>query len=144
VELLIVVIILGILASVALPRMGGQRVEAVGSTLAANVTQVAMVLEHQKQKTSDGSYPGAIDTSWFVSGHLPQHPDAMAGVPPLETVSAAGLMHPRVKLMVPGSNGAYWYNSATGAFRARVKQVGSVAETQAFYDLVNGTTPATP
>jgi prepilin-type N-terminal cleavage/methylation domain-containing protein len=85
VELLIVVIILGILASVALPRMGGQRVEAVGSTLAANVTQVAMVLEHQKQKTSDGSYPGAIDTSWFVSGHLPQHPDAMAGVPPLES-----------------------------------------------------------
>lgn len=142
VELLIVVIILGILASIALPRIGSQRTEAVSSTLQANVTQVVMVLEHQKQKTADGSYPSAIDPSWFVSGQLPHHPDAMAGVPPIETVHTDGLLHPRATLMEPGAAGAYWYNSATGAFRARVKSLGTTAETQAFYDLVNGTTPA--
>jgi prepilin-type N-terminal cleavage/methylation domain-containing protein len=138
VELLIVVIILGILSAVALPQFGNQRLEAVSSTLQANVTQVEMVLEHRKQYTTDGSYPLTIDPSWFVSGQLPRHPDEMAGVPPIETVTSPGLLHPRDLLMHPGVAGAYWYNTATGTFRARVKTLPTAAETQAFYDLVNG------
>jgi len=139
VELLIVVIILAILSAVALPQFGNQRVEAVASTLKANVMQVEMVLECQKQKTSDGSYPLTIEPSWFVSGQLPHHPDEMAGVPAVEIVSVPGLLHPREKLMQPGVAGAYWYNTVTGVFRARVKSLGSDAETLAFYDQVNGT-----
>jgi len=142
VELLIVVIMLGILSAVVLPRFGGQRLEAVTSALKANVTQVEMVLESQKQKSCNGGYPAAIEPSWFVSGQLPHHPDAMAGVPAVETVSVPGQWHPRSKLMQPGAAGAYWYNSATGAFRARVKALESAADTQAFYDLVNGDSSA--
>ena len=138
VELLIVVIILAILSAVALPTFGNQRVEAVASTLKANVMQVVMVLEHQKQKTSDGTYPATIESSWFMAGKLPHHPDEMAGVPPVEIVAVPGLLHPANKLMQPGVAGAYWYNSTTGAFRARVKSLGDAAETAAFYDLVNG------
>ena len=140
VELLIVVILLGVLSAVALPQFGGQRLQAVSSTLQANVTQVVMVLEHRKQYTADGSYPAAIDAAWFVSGQLPRHPDEMAGVPAVETVTTPGVLHPRDKLMHPGVAGAYWYNTATGAFRARVKTLPTPAETQAFYDLVNGLT----
>jgi prepilin-type N-terminal cleavage/methylation domain-containing protein len=139
VESLIVVIILGILSAVVLPRIGSQRSEAVASTLQANVTQVVMLLEHQKQKSTDGSYPAAIDPEWFVNSHLPMHPDQMAGVPAVETVVVAGLLHPRSKLVQPGAAGAYWYNASAGVFRARVKSQGSAAATQALYDLVNGT-----
>ena len=142
VELLIVVIILAILSAVALPTFGNQRVEAVGSTLKSNVMQVVMVLEHQKQKTSDGTYPSTIEPSWFVAGKLPHHPDEMAGVPPVEIVAVPGLLHPANKLMQPGVAGAYWYNATTGAFRARVKSLGDDAETTAFYDLVNGVSTA--
>ncbi|HZM01140.1 MAG TPA: type II secretion system protein [Planctomycetota bacterium] len=142
VELLIVVVILAILSAVVLPRFGGQRAEAVASSLKASVMQVTMVLESRKQATPDGSYPPSIEPAWFVGGYLPHHPDAMAGVPPVETVQVAGLMDPRTKLIVPGSAGAYWYNAATGAFRARVKILGSLAETQEFYDLVNGVSAA--
>ena len=138
VELLLVVIILGILSAVVLPRFGNQRVEAVASTLRSNVTQVVMVLEHRRQLTTDGTYPPTIEPSWFVSHRLPRHPDEMAGVPPVETVSAPGVWNPVDKLMHPGVPGAYWYNTATGAFRARVKTLPTDAETQAFYDRVNG------
>lgn len=138
VELLIVVILLGVLSAIALPQFGSQRLQAVSSTLQANVTQVVMVLEHRKQYTADGSYPSTIEPAWFVSGKLPRHPDEMAGVPPVETVTLPGQLHPRDRLMHPGVPGAYWYNTATGAFRARVKTLPTAAETQAFYDLVNG------
>jgi prepilin-type N-terminal cleavage/methylation domain-containing protein len=104
VELLIVVVILAILSAVVLPGFGGQRAEAVASSLRASVTQVGMVLESRKQATVDGSYPPAIDPAWFVGGHLPRHPDAMAGVPPVETVRVPGLMDPRTKLIVPGGS----------------------------------------
>lgn len=144
VELLIVVIILAILSAVALPSFGNQRVEAVASTLKANVMQVVMVLEHQKQKTADGTYPSTIESSWFVAGQLPHHPDDMAGVPAVEIVSVPGLLHPANKLMQPGVAGAYWYNTTTGVFRARVKSLGDAAETMAFYDLVNGVAAAAP
>jgi len=138
IELLIVVILLGILSAVVLPQFGSQRLEAVSSTLQANVTQVQMVLEHRKQYTADGSYPLMIEPAWFVSGQLPRHPDEMAGVPLIETVTSPGLLHPADKLMHPGVAGAYWYNTATGAFRARVKTLASDAETQDFYAVVNG------
>jgi prepilin-type N-terminal cleavage/methylation domain-containing protein len=138
VELLIVVIILAILSAVALPSFGNQRVEAVASALKANVMQVVMVLEHQKQKTVDGTYPSTIEPAWFVAGQLPHHPDDMAGVPAVEIVAVPGLLHPRDKLVQPGVAGAYWYNTMTGAFRARVKSLGDVAETMAFYNQVNG------
>ena len=144
VELLIVVIILAILSAIALPSFGNQRVEAVASTLKANVMQVVMVLEHQKQKTVDGTYPSAIEPSWFVAGQLPHHPDEMAGVPAVEIVAVPGLLHPAHKLMQPGVAGAYWYNSTTGAFRARVKSLGDDAATMAFYDSVNGVATAAP
>ena len=140
VELLLVVIILGILSAVVLPRFGNQRVEAVASTLRANVTQVEMVLEHRRQLTTYGTYPATIEPSWFVSHRLPRHPDEMAGVPPIEIVSAPGMWNPVDKLMHPGVPGAYWYNTSTGAFRARVKTLPTDAETQAFYDQVNGLT----
>jgi prepilin-type N-terminal cleavage/methylation domain-containing protein len=137
VELLIVVILLGILAAIALPGASARRQESVASALAANVVHVGMVLDHQRQKTPDGSWPAALDPAWFLSRTLPNHPDRLAGVPHVEVVSAPAQAHPADRVLTPSSAGAYWYNAANGTFRARVKDQASDAETLAFYELVN-------
>lgn len=136
-ELLIVVVVLAIVALIALPQFKSGRTDAVCSALAASVTQVTMVLEVQLQKSKDGKWPPSIEPGWFSSRMLPQHPDALAGVPLVETVNTPGAFHPRVKLLIPESPGAYWYNSAEGVFRARVRALASTAETLAFYNTVN-------
>ena len=138
VELLIVVVLLGILASIALPSARRDRSEAVKSALKANVQNVGMVLEYHRQQTPNGAFPSAVDGGWFASGSLPGHPDQMAGVPLVETVRVVGVYHPSSKVIAPGSPGAYWYNVRTGAFRARVKAIGTSTETLAYYNEVNG------
>lgn len=137
VELLIVVVLLAIVSAVVLPALSTERREAVTSTLRSNITQVQMVLEVQRQDTPDGSWPPAIEQDWFVNLIVPQHPDNMAGVPLVETVIAPGSTHPGDKVVHAGAAGAYWYNSANGTFRARVKQQESAAETLAYYNEVN-------
>jgi prepilin-type N-terminal cleavage/methylation domain-containing protein len=143
VELLIVVVILAIFSVIALPSATKQRAEAVKSALKANVQNVAMQIEYQKQGSLDGKFPPALLASWFTGDNLPAHPDAMAGVPQIETVATPGLVHPRNKLVTPGATGAYWYNSATGAVRARVKSLGNSVATLACYNEVNGCHAAT-
>jgi len=136
VELLIAVTILAILSVVVLPQVAGERGEAVISTLSANIVSVTMVLEVERSK-GDGSWPAVIPNEWFVGGILPSHPDQLAGMPKLETVSAPAASHPRNKLLVPNTPGAYWYNVARGNFRARVRDQGSVAATLAAYNRIN-------
>lgn len=137
-ELLIVVVLLGILASVAIPSLRGDRRESVSAVLRGNLTQVQMVLEVQRQQTADGGWPAALQPAWFVAGILPPHPDNLAGVPPVEAVAGASATHPADKVLQTGSAGAYWYNASNGAFRARVKAQPTPAETLAFYNEVNG------
>jgi prepilin-type N-terminal cleavage/methylation domain-containing protein len=137
VELLIVVVLLGILAALALPSANADRQESVASALASNVTQVGMVLSYRRQKTPDATWPATLDPEWFVGKALPNHPDRLAGVPQVETVSVPGQAHPADRTLQPGSAGAYWYNTADGVFRARVKDQGSSAATLAFYNRVN-------
>ncbi len=138
VELLIVVVMLGILATIALPSATHDRAEAVKSALKANVQGVGMLLEYKRQQTTDGSFPATLEGAWFASGSLPGHPDQMAGVPQTETVNTSGATHPANKIITSGSTGAYWYNTSNGAFRARVKALDSNAETLDYYNQVNG------
>ena len=142
VELLIVVVLLGILSAIALPSARHDRSEAVKSALKANVNNVGMMLEYRRQQTSNGDFPAAILDDWFTCGYLPPHPDQMAGMLVLETVSSPGITHPTGKLIAPGVTGAYWYNTETGSFRARIKAVGTVAETLAYYNDVNASAAA--
>ena len=136
VELLIVVAILAILSVVALPRFGEERTHAVASALAANVTAITMMIEIEHQK-GDGAWPATLDEAWFAGGILPLHPDNLAGVPKFEVANQPGRLHPRNKLLVSNSPGAYWYNAAEGVVRARVKEQGSLLETLALYNEVN-------
>ena len=136
-ELLIVVVLLSIVSAIVLPALRTERHDAVTSTLQSNITQVQMVLDVKRQYTPDGSWPPALDPDWFVNLIVPQHPDNMAGVPLVEVVIAPGSTHPGDKLVHAASAGAYWYNSANGAFRARVKEQETRPETLAFYNEVN-------
>lgn len=137
VELLIVVLLLGILSAIVVPTLRSERLEGVTATLRSNLMQVQMVLEVQKQKLGTGDYPPTLEPDWFVNGILPLHPDKLAGMPSFEAVSAPGSTHPADKLVHEGSAGAYWYNVANGAFRARVKEQASTDETLAFYNSAN-------
>ncbi len=137
VELLIVVIILGILAAVVVPAVAGNVTETLASTLAANTTRVAMMVEYQMQQTPSGTYPDELDPEWFASKSLPSHPEAFPSVPQVESVNLPGELHPANMLVVSGCQGMYWYNAANGTFRARVRFKGSNAETLAFYNAAN-------
>ncbi len=140
VELLIVVVLLGIVSAIVVPSLRTERREAVTAALRSNISQVQMVLEVHRQDSPDGSWPPALDADWFVNLIVPQHPDNMAGVPLVETVIAPGSTHPGDKVVHAGAAGAYWYNSANGTFRARVKEQATGAETLAYYNEVNFST----
>ena len=137
VELLIVVMILGILAVVAIPSVAGNATDAIGSTLAANTTRVTMMIEYQMQQTPSGTYPAQLDAEWFASKSLPSHPEAFPNVPLVESVNLPGEVHPGNMLVVPSCQGMYWYNAANGTFRARVKFKGSNEKTLTFYNTAN-------
>lgn len=131
------VVVLAIISVIAIPHMTTGRTDAVASALSASVSHVVMVLEVEHQKTDDGKWPSAIEPGWFNSRMIPKHPDQMAGVPAIQVVNTPGRKHPREKIIVTNSPGAYWYNAAEGIFRARVKNLASVSETLDFYNLVN-------
>ncbi len=133
------VAILAILGTIALPAVGSDTLEATASTLMSNVTHVGMVLEYRRQERADGSWPEMLETSWFVGQQMPPHPERPLGVPLVEVVDKPGVQHPRTLTLTDSSPGAYWYNSAEGAFRARVVTKGTTAETQTFYHRVNQT-----
>lgn len=137
VELLLVVVILAILAGIVLPALSTGRDDAIASSLGANVTLVAMLVDYHRTLDADLAYPETIDSDWFASGAPPQHPSAWPGIPAIEVMSADDDDHPRNKVIGPSCQGAYWYNADNGRFRARVAVQGGPAETLAFYNLVN-------
>ena len=138
VEVLIVVVILGILATIVVPQFSDASQDAVVSTLRSTVTSVKRRIDYERQTTGTDSFPAAIDATWFASTNLPTHPhNSNFGLAAVETVDSAGTMHPATKVLKAGVAGAYWYNSAEGVFRARVADQGSSAATLTMYNQVN-------
>lgn len=134
VELIVVIIVIGILAAVVVPRYVNSTQEASAATLTRNIKVIEGELA---QRVS----PPTIDPGWFING-LPGHPENQAGEPAVETVNASGTLHPTNKVLKAGVGGAYWYNSAEGVVRARVADQGSSSATLAHYNAVNGSSEA--
>ncbi len=95
IELLVVVVIIGILASVALPSFVGAQDKARNASVAANVNTVRMALE-QYGTDNNGSYPaaanvlnnttGIIKNNYLPGNKMPKAPwstgnQTVAGVP---------------------------------------------------------------
>jgi type II secretion system protein G len=72
IELLVVVVIIGILASVALPSFVGAQDKARNASVSANVNTIRMALE-QYATDNNGSYPtsAGFTTAMLTNGYLP-------------------------------------------------------------------------
>ena len=136
IEVLIVVIILGILASAVMPKFSDAREDATVSTLQTTNASVKSRIDYEK--IVNGSYPSTLQASWFVGKQLPTHPDNTFGVPSVQVESRPGRLHPGSKVRKAGVIGAFWYNPAEGVFRARVADQGSSTSTLDFYNRVHG------
>ena len=134
VELVIVVLVLGILGSIAVSRASYSYKESIKVTLQTNLDAIYDTVELH----SRGSFPSAIESKWFRGGKLPRHPQAASGVGTVQVATDANRMNPTSKVLI-GSLAPYWYNSQNGEVRARVGVVGTEAETLEFYNEVNGT-----
>lgn len=135
VEVLIVVIIIGILASTVLPALSARADQAGAATLMANLKTIKEQIQFHHLR--NGELPSEIEADWFAAGTLPSHPQNSFGVPAVQVVVQPGRQHPTQRVLATGVAGAYWYNSADGIVRARVADQGSENETLKFYNLVN-------
>jgi len=137
VELVIVVLILGILASVATFRVLIETEESTDVVTARNRASIQDALDHQYALT--GSYPATVETEWFRGNHVPAHPYQPAGVPLIEYVDTPGEDNPTDIVLTTSSDGAYWYNRAEGILRARVPFDDTNEDTVELYDEFNQT-----
>ena len=141
VELLIVAVVLAIFAAFVVQSIANTEVDAKISA-AQNVTKMVQrkVDEHYARY---GEWPQEIPVNWFLGYKLP--------VNPLEPEHKKTIQndydrsnnpfkyHPRTKTT---KNWPFWYNLSNGAFRIRVPEQESDAETLALYNLVNLTNAA--
>lgn len=135
VEVLIVTVIIGILASILVPRYSDSREEATKSSLMTSLDVIKGQIDLRYHTA--GSWPATIDAEWFVGGKLPQHAENSFGVAEVEVVSAPGKIDPDDKVLSADAAGAFWYNAAEGIIRARVQARATESATLLFYNQVN-------
>lgn len=137
VEILIVVVVLGILASIVVPQFSDASQEATISTLRSSLHSIRVQIDVQHHNDPAGGFPATIDPAWFAGNALPDHPGNSFGVPAVEVVNDASITHPANKVLKTGVGGGFWYNRANGAIRARVTDQGSSTATIDAYNLIN-------
>ncbi len=137
VELLIVVIIIGILATIVVPQFSNASQDATLSSLRTTLDTVKDRIDLECQKSPTNAYPSSIDASWFANESGPKHPENTVSTGNIEIDSTASRMHPVNKVLKIGVAGDFWYNPTEGVFRARVGDRGTSASTLAFYNEVN-------
>lgn len=136
VEILIVVVILGILASIVIPQFSDATSKSK-SVATASITRTIQSKIFENYATQ-GDFPGTLDPSWFVEGTLPHNPLAPEQTSPIviyDASAAQNATHPASKLV--STSGAFWYNPNNGAFRALVPAQSSEAQTLQLYNDAN-------
>jgi prepilin-type N-terminal cleavage/methylation domain-containing protein len=140
IELVMVVVVLGVIGAIAVPRLSGFGERAKVSAAAANVSIVKSRIE--EYIAVEGVPPTAISGDWFAGKRVPKNPFATTGDPrQVQAVSGGvGVTEPSIKTIE--GRVSYWYNRDNGEFRARVATKGSAEATLAVYNTVNGTSLA--
>jgi prepilin-type N-terminal cleavage/methylation domain-containing protein len=131
VELVIVVLILGILAAVALPTLFSSSEDATEIATASVVNTVRDAVD--LYFAEHGVHPESIDLS-MLRGRLSNPYDPTHPTPVFVANNPANL-YPTWKILRPGST--MWYNKANGQFAARVAPQSTDAETIDLYNRVN-------
>ena len=134
VELVFVVLILGLLAAVAIPRIVVHSQDTEIATVQISLRTIQDVIDQQHAST--GEYPLTIKPEWFRGNKLPHHPLNDGSIPDVHIFASDDRTHPAYK--IADKWGAYWYNRNIGVVRARVPRGESDAETLKFYNQLNG------
>ncbi len=134
IDLMIVIVILGVLAAIVLPMFQTHKAEA--ATAALQTTLRIVKEEIVLYQATNNVVPPNIDPDWFAEDAIPEHPENTIGVAALELATGPAA-HPTYKLLKAGVAGAFWYNQDNAAFRARVSDQGTAAETLVYYNFIN-------
>lgn len=132
-ELVVVIVIIGVVAAIAIPRVQGFQDRAKVRALTETVRRINMKLADEWVAT--GEFPPTLDLTW-LSGGSPENP-LLPGEVGLEIASDRHHEHPDPLVWKSGGR-PWWYNPANGMFRARVPPQGSQADTVMLYNAVNG------
>lgn len=134
-EMVVTIVMIGIISSMAIPRMSRLSETAKIAATQETVRRAQLVLDEQQAIT--GSYPSTLRGEWFpnsriVNGLLPNQATLLQVVSgPAETADPAN------PIAGAKAAAAFWYNNANGHFRARIPPQGSVALNTALYRKVN-------
>ena len=143
VEVLIVVVILGILATAVVGVVGGQQEDA--RTATARATLRAMQDAVQRYHARYGTFPEEISGAWFSGGTVPLNPLAPFedGDGPVE-IKTCDHDHPAPKMeqdkVDKGELAGWWYLQEKGRVRARVSSQYA-SDPLATFRLINGCDP---
>jgi len=136
VEMLIVVVVLGILASIVIPQFG-RATDQSKSVAAASITRTVQSKIFEDYAVQS-EFPATVDPDWFVEGSLPSNPLAPEQRSPIvlyDNSAASSVTHPASKLV--STSGAFWYNPNNGSFRALVPAQATQALTLQLYNDAN-------
>lgn len=143
IEVLIVVVILGILGAIVIPRfLESDRVSRT-NILSNTVRYIRQMVTYYKQ-TDDfpraaSGYPEEIEPSWFRTASLPRH--TWTNEPLLVEVvdGPPGQKYPSTKTFDPASDSPYtaWYNRTNGAFVALIPPQEDDENTLSVFNAVN-------
>lgn len=138
VELLLVVIILAILVAIVLPSIlsSDDEAEIAAAQQVVRIVRQQLDVEHGKSS----QWPANIQREWFVGGILPKNPfvrnHPRTAQSDVDGENNRDKWHPRDKTT---ENHPFWYNRANGAFRIRVPEQKTNADTLALYNQANRT-----
>jgi prepilin-type N-terminal cleavage/methylation domain-containing protein len=137
IELVVVVVILGVIGAIAMPRLSGMidRSKAQAAAAAVNAARSAI----EEYRATYGTVPPVVDASLFYAGSFPRNPYASGTDQSTLQQPSAGVTETEPAIKTVEGRKAFWYNKDNGEFRARVPDQGSDALTLALYNLVNAT-----
>jgi len=146
VEILIVVIILGILAAIVIPQFTQASTEARLSNLKTNLQTVRsqlLLYATQHRDTPPGALFATQLTQWTdISGDVTTSADAthtfgpyLQSIPmnPISNLNSVRIVTGATTVFAaPTTDGAWWYNSTNGEFRADLKDSWTAADTSKY------------
>ena len=136
-ELVVVVVIIGVIAAIAVPRMGGFAARSKTAAASASVRQMQELIV--QYEGLNGTYPATLVPNWFAGGQIPANPYESTNPRAVQVVHAgADVTEPTAKTLGGGAR-PYWYNRDNGEVRARVPDLGHASATVSLYNAVNGT-----
>jgi prepilin-type N-terminal cleavage/methylation domain-containing protein len=135
VELVVVIVIIGVIAAVAVPRLGDMIGRSKKASARGNVQAIQRALD--QYHAEHGVFAAQIESDWFSDGLIPANSYGPAEAARNVQVADNGQDHPKAKVI---TTHAWWYNAKRGIVRARVADQDSPLRTLALYNHVNSCT----